>query len=53
MEFGPDNKVDIDTLTRAEARAFIKFLKSEMKRHWEDIVDAGALIITVKEKHNV
>ena len=50
MEFNEQHKVIIGTLNRDEAVAFIKFLKSEILRHGEDIRQAKELIKLVKEK---
>lgn len=50
MEFNDKHKVIISTLDRAEARAFIKFLQSEIIRHEEDISKAKALIKYVERK---
>lgn len=49
MVFDEQNKVLIDTLNPTEAKAFIKFLKSEVYRHQRDIEDAKALIEKVRE----
>ena len=48
MEFDPRHKVIISTLSRIEAKAFIKFLESEIIRHEEDIEKARELITLVK-----
>jgi len=40
MKFDKDHKVKIETMNEAEARAFILFLDSEIKRHQEDIKQA-------------
>ena len=53
MEFDITHKVIIDTMTREEASAFVKFLRSEIKRHHQDIEDAEILIDIVKEKYNL
>lgn len=50
MEFNSEHKVIIDTMNRDEARAFVKFLYSEIKRHEMDIDNAKGLIIYVKDK---
>ena len=44
MKFDETNKVVIETMNREEARAFIKFLKSEIARHQMDIDNAITLI---------
>ena len=43
MKFNKDNKVDIHTLTRVEAKAFYKFLNDERQRHVEACEEANAL----------
>jgi len=48
MIFNEHHKVIIETLSEAEARAFIKFLESEIIRHNDDITQALGLIETVK-----
>ena len=48
MEFNEKHKVIIDTLTRIEAKAFIKFLESEIIRHQDDIELARRLITQVE-----
>lgn len=48
MEFNNEHKVIINTLSRIEAKAFIKFLESEIIRHEDDIQLAQELIDTVK-----
>ncbi len=51
MIFNNDHLVIISTLNEAEARAFVKFLNSEIIRHEDDIKMARALIGKVmKEK---
>ncbi len=47
MKFDSQHKVIIDTLNQDEARAFVKFLKSEIVRHEDDIIQARALIYEV------
>jgi len=49
MKFDEQNKVIIDTLSKVEAKAFIKFLKSEIYRHQDDIEQARRLIEKVRE----
>lgn len=44
MKFDETNKVIIATLNKPEARAFIKFLISEKKRHLMDIEEADKVI---------
>ena len=44
MEFNSEHKVIISTLSRIEAKAFIKFLESEIIRHQDDINQAKSLI---------
>jgi len=41
------HKVIIDTLNQDEAKAFVKFLKSEITRHEDDIIQARDLIYKV------
>ena len=48
MEFNSECKVIISTLSRIEAKAFIKFLESEILRHECDIEQAYELIRIVK-----
>ena len=48
MEFNEQHKVIIETLSRIEAKAFIKFLESEILRHEDDIRQAQELIRLVK-----
>lgn len=50
MEFNDKHKVIVGTLNRAEAKAFIKFLQSEIIRHKDDIDQAKALIKYVERK---
>lgn len=50
MKFNKDHLVIIETLTKEEASAFIKFLKSEVIRHEEDIMQALNLIKEVERK---
>ena len=53
MKFDETSKVIIDTLDRNEARAFIKFLQSEIARHGNDIKDAYDLIRKVAKKFDI
>ncbi len=48
MRFNLEHKVIIDSLSRHEARAFVKFLKSEIIRHQDDISQAVELIRLVE-----
>ena len=50
MEFDKTNKVIIDSLTFEEAKFFIKFLESEIKRHYQDIQEADELITEIKDR---
>ena len=50
MKFNEQYLVIINTLTRDEASAFIKFLQSEILRHKEDIEKAENLIEVVRAK---
>ena len=52
MNFDEENKVIISSLNKTEARAFIKFLKSEIFRHLRDIEDARDLIEKARELFN-
>lgn len=53
MEFDKQNKVIIASLNSVEARAFVKFLQSEIVRHLKDVADAEDLMVTVREKFNI
>jgi hypothetical protein len=48
MKFNQESKVIISTLNKDEARAFCKFLESEIIRHEDDIEQARNLISLVK-----
>ena len=50
MEFNSKHKVIINTLSRIEAKAFIKFLESEIIRHEDDILLAKELIRKVEHE---
>ena len=50
MEFNAEHKVIIGTLNKDEARAFVKFLESEIIRHQDDINQAESLIGYVKKE---
>ena len=50
MRFDETNKVIVETMNEAEARAFVMFLKSEIARHEMDIDNAYKLIIEVNQK---
>jgi len=50
MEFNRQNKVIVSTLSQDEARAFIKFLESEILRHEDDIDKAKSLIGYVEKE---
>ena len=51
MEFDPEtHKVIIDTLSQAEARAFLAFLTSEIMRHEDDIKQAKERIAYVRSE---
>ena len=47
MKFDEANKVIVDTMNRDEAKAFVKFLESEILRHQQDIQQADDLIMKV------
>ena len=49
MEFNEQHKVIVNTLSRIEAKAFVKFLESEIVRHADDIRLAQELIRVVKK----
>ena len=53
MKFNEENKVIIDTMNEPEARAFVKFLDSEILRHFEDIKQAKKLRFVVEGKLSV
>jgi len=53
MIFDSDNKVIIESLEPNEAKAFVKFLESEILRHKDDIYQAVDLIETVKERFSL
>jgi len=53
MIFNSEHKVIIDSLDESEAKAFIKFLRSEIRRHQQDIEEAELLIQKVKEVYGV
>ena len=44
------HKVDIKTMNKTEAKAFIRFLQSEGIRHADDIKDLEVLIEEVKRR---
>ncbi|MFA5036701.1 MAG: hypothetical protein WC479_05945 [Candidatus Izemoplasmatales bacterium] len=48
MIFNKEHKVIVGTLTTEEAKAFIKFLQSEIIRHEDDIRQAKNLIKLVE-----
>ncbi len=50
MTFNSEHKVIINTLNPDEARAFIKFLESEIIRHKDDINQAKAQIGYIKKE---
>jgi len=50
MIFNEQHKVIVSSLTKDEARAFIKFLESEIIRHKDDINQAKSLIGLVKKE---
>jgi hypothetical protein len=53
MKFDKVNKEIIETLNQDEARAFVKFLKSEIARHQMDIDNARDLIYEVCLKYKI
>lgn len=50
MKFAKNHKVIISTLDIPEAKAFIKFLNSEIIRHEDDIKQAKQLIKSVESR---
>jgi hypothetical protein len=48
MQFDEEYKVIISTMNKCEAKAFMKFLESEIKRHEMDIEEAKNLSSLVK-----
>lgn len=50
MDFNKQNKVIINSLNQDEARAFIKFLRSKIIRHEDDINRVKSLIGLVKRE---
>ena len=48
MEFDVTHKVVVESMSTREAKAFIKFLRSEIRRHQQDIEEAELLIKKVK-----
>jgi len=53
MKFDEQNKVIIETMNQDEAKAFVKFLKSEIARHFMDIDNAKDLIYNVCLKYKI
>ena len=53
MEFNSDNKVIINSMNKCEARAFCKFLTSEVYRHIEDITQSILLMEQVLKKFKI
>jgi len=53
MKFNEENKVIIESMNQEEARAFVKFLKSEIARHQMDIENARDLIYEVCLKFKI
>ncbi len=50
MDFNKECKVIIETMNQDEARAFTKFLYSEILRHRMDIEGAEKLMVEVKKR---
>jgi len=48
--FNDEHKVIIGTMNKAEASAFVKFLKSEILRHHDDIKQARELIKLIESE---
>uniref|UniRef100_A0A6M3LQ75 Uncharacterized protein n=1 Tax=viral metagenome TaxID=1070528 RepID=A0A6M3LQ75_9ZZZZ len=53
MKFNETNKVIIETMNTEEAKAFVKFLKSEIARHQMDIDNARDLIYDVCFRYRI
>lgn len=53
MEFDDDLKIKIESMTEAEARAFILFLRTEIIRHCWDIRETKERIKEVKERFGI
>ena len=53
MDFNTENKVIIETMNQEEARAYIRFLHSEILRHKRDCEEAYDLIIKVGSKFHI
>ena len=54
MKFNKEtHKVEIETMNRTEAKAFIRFLMSEKIRHADDIKDLEILIEEVKRRYEL
>jgi hypothetical protein len=53
MKFDETNKVIIDSMNTIEAKAFVKFLNSEIERHKMDIDNARDLINEVCNRFNI
>uniref|UniRef100_A0A6M3L5U1 Uncharacterized protein n=1 Tax=viral metagenome TaxID=1070528 RepID=A0A6M3L5U1_9ZZZZ len=52
MIFNNQHKVLIESLSKDEAKAFIKFLQSEIIRHGDDIQQARDLISLIKKMYS-
>jgi hypothetical protein len=53
MRFNEEHLVIIESLTRDEAKAFVKFLESECVRHEDDVKLAKELINKVKGMYQI
>ena len=53
MVFDEENKVIIESLNQEQAKAFIKFLESEILRHKVDIQQAEDLIKKVRNMYRL
>ena len=53
MKFDAEHKVIVETMNETEARAFIKFLRSEIAQHKEDIDQAYDLIVSVGSEFHI
>lgn len=53
MEFDITHKVIIESMSTREAKAFIKFLRSEIRRHQQDVEEAEILIQKIKEIYGI
>ena len=52
IKFNKDDITDMNLLNKPEARAYIKFLESEKRRHLKDVEDIDKKITEVKKRFN-